>query len=55
MALKDDENYKEKQTRDFKMRIRNLANFHASSRKYENFHFVGLLLYKAYKVFNEKY
>ena len=55
MALKDDENYKGKQTHDFKMRIRNLANFHASSRKDENFPFVGLLSYKAYKVFNEKY
>ena len=55
MALKGDENYKGKQTHEFKMRIRNLANFHASSRKYEKFHFVGLLLYKAYKVLNQKY
>ena len=37
------------------MRIKNLVNFQASSRKYENFHFVGLLLYKAYKLVDEKY
>ena len=33
---------------------RNLVNFHASSRKSENLHFVRLLFSKAYKVLDEK-
>ena len=34
--------------------IRNLVNFHASSRKSENMHFDWLLLSKAYKDLDEK-
>ena len=33
--------------------LRNLANFHASSRKSKNLHFDGLVLSKAYKVLDE--
>ena len=38
----------------FKNDIRNLINFHESSRESENFHFDGLALSKAYKVLDEK-
>ena len=34
--------------------IRKLINFHASIRKSENLHFDGLVLFKAYKVLDEK-
>ena len=34
--------------------IRNLVNFHDSSRKFENLHFDGLLLFKIYKYLDEK-
>ena len=34
--------------------VRNLINFHASSRKSENLHFDELILSKAYKVLDEK-
>ena len=37
------------------MRIRNLVSFPVSRQKYENVHFVGLLLYKAYKIVDGKY
>ena len=37
------------------MRIKILVNFHASNRKYENVHRVVLLLYKTYKIVDEKY
>ena len=43
----------EKLTRGLKNDIRNLVNFHASSRKSENFHFDGLLLSKAFNVLDE--
>ena len=33
---------------------RNLVDFHVSSQKFENLHFEGLLLSKAYKVLDEK-
>ena len=54
MTLKSDAIFKEKYTGGLKNDIRNLVNFHASSRKFENVHFDGLLLYKAYKVLHEK-
>ena len=42
--------FKEKMTRGLENDIRNLVNFHASSRKSENLHFNGLLLSKVYNV-----
>ena len=54
MTLKGDAKVKGKLTRGLKNDIRNLVNFHASSRKSENLHFDGLLLSKAYKVLDEK-
>ena len=46
MALKGDAKLKRKLTCGLKNDIRNLVNFHASSRKSENLHFHGLLLSK---------
>ena len=43
-ALKDDVKFKGKPIRGLKEDIRNLVNFHASSRNSENLHFDGLLL-----------
>ena len=54
MALKGDAKFKTKLTRGLKNDIRNLVNFHASSRKSENLHFNRLLLSKTYKVLDEK-
>ena len=54
MTLKGDAIFKEKLTGGLKNDIRNLINFHASSRKSENLHFDGLVLSKAYKVLDEK-
>ena len=54
MTLKGDAKVKGKLTRGLKNDIRNLVNFHASSRKSENLHFNGLLLSKAYKDLDEK-
>ena len=54
MTLKGDTMFKEKLTGGLKNDIRNLVNFHASSRKSENFHFDGFVLSKAYKVLDEK-
>ena len=54
MTLKGDAIFKEKLTGGLKNDIRNLVNFHASSRKSENLHFDGLVLSKAYKVLVEK-
>ena len=48
------QNLKEKLTRGMKNDIRNLVNFHDSSRKFENLHFDGLLLFKIYKYLDEK-
>ena len=50
MTLKGDAIFKEKLTGDLKNDIRNLINFHASSRKSEKLHFDGFVLYKAYSV-----
>ena len=49
MTLKGNAKLKGKLTYILKTHKRNLANFHASSRKTENLHFDGLLLSKAYK------
>ena len=54
MALRGDAKFRGKLTRELKNDIRNLVNFHASSRKPENLHVDGLLLSKAYKVLDEK-
>ena len=54
MTLKGDAKFKGKLTCGLKNNIRNLLNFHASSRKSENLHFSGLILSKAYKVLDEK-
>ena len=50
MTLKGDAKFQGKLTRGLKNGIRNLVNFHASSRKSENLNFDGLLLSKSYKV-----
>ena len=54
MTLKGDAKFKRKLTLGLKNEIRNLVNFHASSRKSENFHFDVLLLSIEYKVLNKK-
>ena len=54
MTLKGDTKFKGKLTCGLKNDIRNLVNFHASSRKSGNLHFDGLLLSKAYKDLDEK-
>ena len=46
--------FKGELTRDLKNDIRNLVNFHVSSRKSENLHFNGFLSSKVYKVLDEK-
>ena len=46
--------FKGKLTCDLKNDIRNLINFHASSRKSENVHFDRILLVKAYKKLDAK-
>ena len=53
MTLKGDAKFKRKLTLGLKNEIRNLVNFHASSRKSENFHFDVLLLSIEYKVSNK--
>ena len=54
MTLKGDAKFKGKLTCGLKNDIRNLVNFHASSRKSENLHFDQILLSKAYKYLDEK-
>ena len=54
MTLKGDARFKGKLTLGLKNDIRNLVNFHASSRKSGNLHFDGLLLSKEYKDLDEK-
>ena len=54
MTLKGDAKSKEKLTRGLTDDMKNLVNFHASSRKSENLHFNGLVLSKAYKLSDEK-
>ena len=54
MTLKGDVKFKGKLTCGLKNEIRNLVNFHASSRKSRNLHFDWILLPKAYKDLDEK-
>ena len=54
MTLKGDAIFKEKLTGGLKNNTKNLVNFHASNRKFENLHFDGLLLLVAYKVLAKK-
>ena len=54
MTLKSDAKSNEKLTRGLKHDLRNLVNFHASSRKFENVHFDGTVLSKAYKDLDER-
>ena len=54
MTLKSDAIFKGKLASGLKNEIRNLVNFHASSKKPQNLHFDGLVLSKAYKVLDEK-
>ena len=54
MTLNGDAIFKEKLTGGLKNDIRNLVNFHASSRKSENLHFYEFVLSKAHKVLDEK-
>ena len=54
MTLKGNAKFKGKLTRGLENGIRNLVNFHVSSRKSENLHFDGHLLSKAYKDLDEK-
>ena len=54
MTLKGDAKVKGKLICGLKNDIRNLVNFHASSRKSENLHFDQILLSKAYKDLDEK-
>ena len=53
MTLKDDAKFKRKLTFGLKNDIRNLVNFHASSRKSKNLHFDWMPLSKAYKDLDE--
>ena len=55
MTLKVDVMFKEKLNGGLKNDIRNLVNFHESSRKSKNLQFDGLLLSIAYKVSAKKY
>ena len=54
MTMKGDAKFKRKLTCGLKNDIRNLVNFHASSQKFKNLYFDGLLLSKAFKVLDEK-
>ena len=54
MTLKGDAKLKGKLTPGLKNDIRNLVNFHASSRKSRKSQFDGLFLSKAYKDLDEK-
>ena len=54
MTLKADVRFKKKLTCGLINDIKNLVNFHASSRRSENLHFHGLVLSKAYKVLDKK-
>ena len=54
MTLKGDAKFKGKLTRGLKNYIKNLVNVYATSRKFENLHFDGLLLSKVYKFLDEK-
>ena len=46
MTLKSDAKFEEKLTCGFENYMRNLANFHQSTRKCQNWDFDGILLFK---------
>ena len=50
MTLKSDAKFEEKLTCDLKNDMRNLANFHQSTGKYQNWDFHGTLLSKVENV-----
>ena len=54
MTLKGDAKLEGKLTRGLKNDIKNLVNIHGSSQKSKSLHFDGSLLFKAYKVSDEK-
>ena len=54
MTLKCNTIFKERLIGGLKNGIRNLINFHASSRKSENLHFDGFVLSKAYRALSEE-
>ena len=54
MTLKCNTIFKERLIGGLKNGIRNLINFHASSRKSENLHFDGFVLSKAYRALGEE-
>ena len=54
MVLKGDAKFERKLTRGLNTDIRNWANFHASSQKSKNLYFHWILLFKPYKVLDEK-
>ena len=54
MTLKGDAKFKGKLIFGLKNVIRDLVNFHASSRKSDNLHFDRILFSKAYKDLDEK-
>ena len=54
VTLKGDDKFERKLARGLKNDIRNLVNFHASSRKSGNLLFDRILLPKAYKDLDEK-
>ena len=54
MTLKGDAKFEGKLTHALKNYLRNLVDFHASSRKSGNLHFHGLLSSKPFKHLDEK-
>ena len=54
MTLKGDPKFKGKLTCGLQNDLRNLVNFHSSSRKSGNLHLNGVFLSKAYKDLEEK-
>ena len=54
MKLKRNAKFKGKLTRRLENDIKNLVGFYVSSRIFENLHFNGLLLSKAFEFLDEK-
>ena len=52
--MKNDAKFEKELTCALKNEIRNLVNFHVSSRKSKKLHFHGFVLSKVYKVCDEK-
>ena len=50
MTMTNDAKFEEESTCQFKIDMRNLTNFDASTRNLKNLHFNGLLLNKVYNV-----